>query len=187
VRPAAGLASDTGSATFDFVTVETGRYPSSVIVTEGAPVTRLAERLVVTNPAAFAADGFFRAELTLAPSYASDEPDRDHDLLHFDADHRVFLRAADRAVVLFAAGAEVLATQGLSWKREQELTIGVTYTPSVVEILVRGADGGDVLVSDTPAQVAPIPVGARVHLLGSDAGSQECADLRGITFFAIKP
>ncbi len=181
VRPAAVSASGVGSATFDLLSHETGRYPSSVILTAGAPVTREAEKLYSTVPADLAPGGYFHVVITIAPNYASGEQSFDHDLIFFDPANRAYLRAQDHALLVLAEGATVLSTPPLSWSREQALRIEVANTPAERRLRVTGADGGD--VTDASPVAGAFPSVPALHLLGDETGSQECADLRSITFF----
>lgn len=181
LRPATEEANALGSASFDFVNVEAGHYPSSAIITTGDAATRAAETLYVSLASVVAPDGYFHVVMTFVPYYAADEQDEDHDLFFFDSLNRLYIRAADSAIVLRAAGLAVLETPALTWDREQTLTIELTSTKSGRTLRVAGVSGEDVTVSS--AKTSPFPVSGPLYLLGSDTGAQECADLRSIEFF----
>jgi len=181
LEPASDGSMAVGSTTFDLVSIETGRYPSSVILTEGDPVTRKAERLHVATPSDVAPGGWFHVTLVVAPHYASGEQAGEHDLLWFDGLNRLYLRA-DGAVALQAEGSDALVTAPLTWKRDQALTIEVKSAPSGRSLRVAGAEEGEVSDEDPSGIALPLPV-AKFFVLGSDIGSQEGADLREITFF----
>jgi hypothetical protein len=151
-----------------------------VIFTTGAPATRDAERLSVAAASDVAPGGWFHVVLVFAPNYASGEQGADHDLLFFDAQNRLFVRASDSAIVLQAEGTDMLEMPGLTWERNQELTVEVISTEAGRTLRVAGADGGEASANDTAA--GAVPVEGPLHLLGDATGSQECADLRAITF-----
>lgn len=176
--PANAAPEDTGSAIFDLVSVETGRYPSSVILSSGGSALRAPERLVVVSPAEMIPGGWFRARMTIAPHYASGEEASDHDLLFVDAQNRLFVSEDDSALVLLSQGQEVLRTGALAWARDEALEIEISIAPSGAELVVRGDSIGTFSVRGT---AAAWPTGALI-LLGDILGSQEGADLRAVSF-----
>jgi len=181
LRPAGPMANLEGSASFDFVNLETGRYPSSAILTttSGTPETRQAEKLYAPAASDLAPGGFFNVTLRIAPHYASGEQAVDHDILFFDVQNRLYVRAADSAVVLQAEGMDVAETEPLTWARDEELTIEVTNTESGRTLRVVAGANESAAESMDPGS---FPVTGAIHLLGSDTGAQEGADLRAITF-----
>ena len=186
VRPAADANPSMGDASFDLVSLEAGRYPSSVIITHPvdnpAPATRLAEHLYAPAAADLAPGGYFHAVMVFAPHYADGEQAGPHDLLTFDDQNRVYIRQ-DSAVALQEEGVDVLVTSPLAWERDQELTVEVLSVPGSRLLRVTGAAGGEAKVEDDGG--AAFPTGGPLHLLGGAAGSPEGADLRAITFHAL--
>ena len=177
--PANTSSGATGSADFDFVSHETGAYPSSAILTSGGPVTREAESLAAGAGTTLAPDGYFHVTLVFAPSYASGEKAGVHTLLGFDASNGVVLDLANR-VSIMAGGVPVLSTATLTWKRDQTLTVEVMHSPAEQSIKVTGHDTGEGNASGSAG--APFAPGATISILGGASGSEECADLRSITF-----
>lgn len=177
--PAQSPGSATGSASFDFVSHEAGKYPSSAILTSGAAATREAEALVASGAATLAPGGYFHVTLVFAPSYASGEQAGAHTLLFFDALNRVVLDALNR-VVLMVNGMPAVATATLSWKRDQALTVEVVNAPTEQRITVSGHDTGGGSASAPTG--TPVGLSTEIGILGGAAGSEECADLRSIRF-----
>jgi hypothetical protein len=181
--PAYGDAANTGAADFAFVSFETGKYPSSPIVTAGAPVTRLAESLSIPNNPAreLIPGGRFHVKLVFTPHYAKGEQETDHDLFFVDDTHRVYLSAAPPAVVVAAGEPSTLSTGALTWRREEQVTVEVLSTAAALRLRVTTEAGTADVSTEAPVSAFEIP--GEVHVLGNATGSQEGADLRSITFF----
>jgi hypothetical protein len=159
--------------------VENGRYPSSYIPTNGAQVTREADRLHV-NRDDFAPGGYFDVTIRYAPHYSMAEQQYDHDLLAVEADG-VFVRMQPGGrLVLFVAGAQGdVRIEGLDWEREQTLVVQAQYLPDTRSLVVAGATTGN----DVAAQLGPmkpIAIDPRVWLLGDEDGPQESSDLKNL-------
>jgi hypothetical protein len=154
-------------------------YPSSYIRNTDNQMTRKAEKLWSPVAKALLQGGFFRIELRFAPNYASGEQAGDHDLLFFkDENNRVYLRAADNAVVM-RIGSQVMASGSLEWSREQQLSIVVVNSPAERSVSVTGATNGNGITNETTG--APVPLAAELYILSNVTGAQECADLRYIS------
>ncbi|WP_129579374.1 MULTISPECIES: hypothetical protein [Sorangium] len=192
VYPAAGDDARQSAASFAFLSLESARYPSSAIPTSGSARRREADVLYANNAEWLIWKGWFKAILEFAPNYASGEQLADHDLLYIDSGTRVFLRASDGAVVMTVTGADgsaSLATESLSWEREQAFQVEVSSSPSGLSLRValdEGDGGKDVSVDEPAAAVAiAVPESGRIHILGDPDGSQECADLRRVEFYEV--
>ncbi|AUX47156.1 uncharacterized protein SOCE26_086680 [Sorangium cellulosum] len=188
--PAAGEAARSGAASFAFLSLESARYPSSAIPTAGAARTREADVLYANNAEWLIWKGWIKASIEFAPNYASGEQLADHDLLYIDAGNRVSLRASDGAIAMTITGARgsaTLATEPLSWKREQTFKVDVLSSPTGLSLDVV-IEGGEEISVVEPAAVGavPVPESGRIHLLGAPEGSQECADLRGVAFYEVR-
>ncbi|WP_433929683.1 hypothetical protein AB3662_38460 [Sorangium cellulosum] len=187
--PAAGEAPRLSAASFAFLNLESARYPSSAIPTTGNARRREADVLYANNAEWLIWKGWFKALIELAPNYASGEQLADHDLLYIDPGNRVFLRASDGALVMTATGARgaaTLATEGLSWEREQAFLVELSSSPAGLSLQVT-LDGEQEISVDAPAAVGAIsvPESGRIHILGDPGGSQECADLRRVEFYEV--
>ncbi len=155
---------------------EAGRYPSSFVVAEAIDTVRLAEKLRVPDPATLVVGGL-AVTLVIAPHYADGEQDADHDILHIDADNRIYVRALDSAVVMRASGQEA-ATPPLQWTRDSELTFRFENGEERARLEIVGAELGEVFLENAPLVLAPDA--DAIYLLGDVNGSQEGADLRSV-------
>ncbi|WP_437875703.1 hypothetical protein [Sorangium sp. So ce513] len=185
-----GERSRAGAASFAFLNLESARYPSSAIPTTGTARRREADVLYANNAEWLIWKGWIKAVIELAPNYASGEQLADHDLLYIDPGNRVFLRASDGATVMTATGsrgAATLATEGLSWEREQALLVEITSSPAGLSLRVT-VDGEQEISVDDPTVVGAlsIPESGRIHILGDPGGSQERADLRRIELHEVR-
>ncbi|WP_437777603.1 phage head spike fiber domain-containing protein [Sorangium sp. So ce1097] len=190
VYPAAGEAARRSAASFAFMNLESARYPSSAIPTAGTARRREADVLYANNAEWLIWKGWVKAVIELAPNYASGEQLADHDLLYIDPGNRVFLRASDGALVMTATGARgvaTVATEGLSWEREQALLVEISSSSAGLSLRVT-PDGEQEISVDDPAAVGAIsiPASGRIHILGDPGGSQECADLRRVEFYEVR-
>lgn len=170
--------SDTGAVRVWGLQMEAGEYPTSVIPTDGAPATREADSLWSPAVAEIAPGGWFHASIVLAPSYAWGEAAGRHDLLYFDADHRVSLEP--NGVVSLVIAGDALATKQLTWVRNQVIAIDVRSTPDARSISVAVQGGTADAVSAPPASA--LPAVEKLFLLGDAGGAQEAADLRSLAF-----
>ncbi|WP_437673359.1 phage head spike fiber domain-containing protein [Sorangium sp. So ce131] len=190
VYPAAAEAAQAGAASFAFLSLESARYPSSAIPTTGAARRREADVLFASNAEWLIWKGWIKASIEFAPNYASGEQLADHDLLYIDPGNRVSLRASDGAIAMTITGARgsaTLATEPLSWKREQAFKVDVLSSPTglSLDVVIDGEEAISVVESEDVGAI-PVPESGRIHLLGGPEGSQECADLRRVAFYEVR-
>jgi hypothetical protein len=158
-----------------------GAYPSSYIPTANADGDRQAEKLWSPMASALVQDGFFRITIRFAPNYASGEQAGDHDLIVFkDKNNRLFVRAMDNAIVLRVDNSQEIASDPLTWDREQPLTVVAVNSGAELSLSVMGATSGD--GAKTMGAGIPMQLDASLHILSDTAGATECADLRYISF-----
>ncbi len=154
------------------------RYPSSLIPSGDSPATRAAESLWSEIPGELAPLGWVDATITFAPHYKAGEQMAQHDLVFFDLDNRVYVDL-DSTIVARFSGVN-LSTNPLSWDRDQVLTVSVRSNTVERRLGVAGATTGD--GETTAAAVGAVPLPAKAYFLGNASGSEEGADLRGLSF-----
>ncbi len=158
--------------------MEAGLYPGSAI---GPGVSRAADVLSLSSPALVAPGGFFDATIVVAPNYTQAEQGSDHDLLFFDTNNRVFVKASDHKIYLRIGGVDVVSS-ALTWSRNQAITVHASHLAAGRALVVSGATSGNGTTTGTA--VAAITLPATAYVLGNASGAQECSDLRALGFVA---
>jgi hypothetical protein len=173
--------------------VEDGTYPSSLIPTYGESRTREADILVLDGDVV-AKNGWFSVTIRFAPHYASnDPPSFAHDIIYLYKGE-IFVRlqrgmdAPAARLVLHvpggAAGVNDLVIDGLTWQREDSLTVVAWSAPDGRFLSIEGATQGNGEAS-SPVPAKPLvdaTLGEVSMALGDKNGSQESADLQYIQF-----
>jgi hypothetical protein len=170
-----------GSAVAWGAQIETdSAYPTSFLPNAGnTQLSRAADVLSIASPSLVAPGGFFKAELVVAPNYASTEFTGDHDLLYFGANDRLFIRQSDKKLVLRIGGADV-ASAALTWAREQPISIRASHTKQGRALAVLGATTGN--GSASAGAVSGLTLPGTAYLLGNSSGAQESASLMRVRF-----
>lgn len=173
-------AGDTGSVFVYAYQIELGKYPSSAFIPPSETTTRAADVLSIPSPAGISPNGFLDVDLTWVPHYAHTEQSADHDLLFFDSNNRLFLQQSTAQLVLRIGGADVLSS-ALTWSRNQAIRVRAQHRSAGRALVVSGATSGNGTAAGSSSSALSLP--ATAYLLGNASGSQECGDLRSITFF----
>lgn len=154
---------------------EVGKYPTSIVPTAAADVTRAAD-VLRAEPAALAPGGYFTITLKYRPHYAHSEAATAHDLVFFDASNRFFFRESDAKMVLKIGGVDLATAAAVTFSRHQEITVTIEHTATRRAITVSGATSGNGTVTAAAASAMSLPTDS--YVFGSSTGSQEGADLR---------
>jgi hypothetical protein len=175
-----GSGAQMGTTLYWGVQAEAGSYPTSVVPTSGAAVTRAADVLSGSG-ATLVPNGYLDWTLQVAPNFAQGEQSVDEPLLWLDAKNQVVLQSSGKIVVL-VAGTALLTSSSLTFAREQTITVHVVNSQKLgASLTVSGATTGDGTVT---ASATPMTAAASFYLLGTSAGAQECVDLQKITIMA---
>jgi hypothetical protein len=157
--------------------LEDGRYPSSAYFTAG---TRAAD-VVRFDPYAVANDGYFTFRARVRPVFASTEITADADVVFFDSNNRVFVRASDQRLVLRIGGVDITSPV-LSWTRDQIISLRASHTAAGRTLSV-DVNGAPIAVS-TAGALPAIVLSANGYAAGNATGAQECLDLIHLSFDA---
>jgi hypothetical protein len=168
---------DTGSCRYWGMQLEARSYPTSFIGADNATFTRAAS-YTKALASAVAPSGWFDLTVTYAPLYAYDEVTGEHDVIHIDADNRVYYDGSDDSYHFVLHGTEVAAAGAVTFSRDQALTVRARHLPTGVTLTVSGATTGD--GSDTSADEPRVAPAKFVHILGGASGAQEGAALQSI-------
>jgi hypothetical protein len=173
--------------------VEDGTYPSSLIPTYGQSRAREADTLVLDGYAV-AKNGWFSVTIRFAPHYGSNElPSLAHDIIYlYKGQILVRLqRGMDTQTAKLVlhvpgedAGVKDLVVDGLTWQREDTLTVVAWSAPDGRFLSIEGATSGNGEAS-SPVPAKPLvddTLGETSMALGDKNGSQESADLQYIQF-----
>jgi hypothetical protein len=181
LQPDSSAAASLGSAKFDWIQYEPGTYPTSPILTTGAAVTRLVDTLTMPDPTQILTNGRWSIDMHWRPHYSDTEMTVDHNLVFFSATHRLFLRQADKKLVL-RIGAADITSAALTWSRHQQLHVQAESTVFQRFLIVDGATTGNGVTLAGTAAATPSP--AVVGIMGDPAtGSEEASDLQCFSIF----
>jgi hypothetical protein len=164
---------------------EQAAYPSSYIRTGDTAVTRATERLYSKDTKEIMPNGYFKVTMKVAPNFnvsdtMNEQSAAEYNLLYLDQDNRLYLKEGDRKLYLEVTNVKI-ASDALSFAREQELTIAVESREGMpISLTVEGAGDGN--GTFTGAVAGPVNTSMPLYILGNDMGAQECSDLRFIQF-----
>jgi hypothetical protein len=182
IKPAAAAPADLFGVTAAGIQLEEGKYPTSRIFRQSfdPDITRTAETLSITAPSLVAPGGFFDVDFTWAPNYATAEFVADHNLIFFDAANRIFLRQADKKIVMRIGGVDI-ASSALTWSRNQPIRVEAHHKTTGRRLYITGASSGN--GETTAGAVAAIGLPLAIYVLCDAAGAVECADLQRLLWF----
>jgi hypothetical protein len=157
--------------------VEDGLHPSSFIPTNGAPVLREPDRLLMDTKTV-APNGYFDVTMRFAPHYSEANQGVDHDLIAIE-DDVVFVRMRPQGILVMYVGAlqDDVKIAGITWVPNQVLEVRARYLPNKREITLSGATSGNRTVT-VEGPVPPISVDPIVWVMGTNDGPQACVDLK---------
>jgi hypothetical protein len=154
--------------------VEQRSYPTSFQGADNATFERLPDQLRAV-PEAVAPDGFFKISLSYRPHYAYDETSVDHTLFWLTSTTKVFFRQSDQKIILQVSGQDIVSS-ALTFSRHQELRVTAEHTSDGGRrLVVQGATTGNGVA--TGSVLGLVTLGTYACVLGSEAGSEEGADL----------
>ncbi len=181
MTPRLNVVADVGATRLWGTQLEGRLYPTSFMGADNATFTHAADVFTVEDPEVLAPDGYFALRFTIVPYYADTEAAGDHNLLWFDDDNRLFWDGAAGKFVLRLDGVD-LTTAATTFSGNQQLVLTVRHKIDGAAITLAGATTGNGAVTGDPQDAITLPT--NIHLMGTNLGAEEGADLRMIEVFA---